>query len=472
MARPNHNSTLFDKTLGNLVGAWKNISFAGRQTDGLQLSPYLHDRECETVLEHIRDCLNGRGGEVSARLRAAELGETYLKFNDEGRRKFLVLLTEQFSSDDEAIASAAQALLMAESVNDKQQLQAQLRDLLEPPQVRLLTQFNALPQGTQFLVDMRADMVRYRPSCPRLAPLDNELRRQLSSWFDVGFLEMRRITWDAPAALLEKLIRYEAVHQVNDWGDLKDRLNDDRRCFAFFHPRMPKEPLIFVWVALMPEMPETISEVLERPQEAIEADEAKAAVFYSISNTQAGLQGVSLGNFLIKRVVDKLSKALPNLETFGTLSPIVGFRHYMMQHLPVESGITLSDPEYTRLKELAPEESPPELIASGRWLEDEELLKAAQAPVMRLCAHYLTQEHRTGQTAVLNSVAHFHLSNGARLARINWQSDLSENGLRQSYGLMVNYIYKRDEIELNHEQYVANGEVCCDPDVTALLTPT
>jgi malonyl-CoA decarboxylase len=144
----------------------------------------------------------------------------------------------------------------------------------------------------------------------------------------------------------------------------------------------------------------------------------------------------------------------------------------MVQHLPVESGITLSDPEYSRLKELAPEESPPELIASGRWLEDEELLKAAQAPVMRMCAHYLTQEHRTGQTAVLNSVAHFHLSNGARLARINWQSDLSENGLRQSYGLMVNYIYKRDEIELNHEQYVAQGEVCCDPDVTALLTPT
>lgn len=469
MARPNPNSTLFDKTLGNLVGAWKNISFAGRHTDGLQLSPYLHERECETVLNHMRDCLSGKGGEVSARLRAAELGETYLKFNDEGRRKFLVLLTEEFSSDDEAIASAAQALLMAEEPTERQKIQAELRDLLEPPQVRLLTQFNALPQGTQFLVDMRADMVRYRPSCPRLAPLDNELRRQLSSWFDIGFLELRRITWDAPAALLEKLIHYEAVHQVSDWGDLKDRLSDDRRCFAFFHPRMPKEPLIFVWVALMPEMPATIADVLERPEEAIEAEDAKAAVFYSISNTQVGLQGVSLGNFLIKRVVDKLSKTLPNIETFGTLSPIVGFRNYLMQHLPVESGIALTEAEHAALKELAPEESPPELLASGRWLDSEELRQAAEGPIMRICAHYLTREHRVGQTAVLNSVAHFHLSNGARLARINWLSDMSENGLRQSYGLMVNYIYKREEIELNHEQYVTLGEVSCDAAVKELL---
>ena len=470
MARANPSSTLFDKTLGNLVGAWKNISFAGRQTDGLQLSPYLHDRECETLLAHMRDCLSGKGGEVSARLRAAELGETYLKFNDEGRRKFLILLTEEFSSDNEAIASAAQQLLIAEEPSKRQKIQAELRDLLEPPQVRLLTQFNALPQGTQFLVDMRADMVRYRPSCPRLAPLDNELRRQLSSWFDIGFLELRRITWDAPAALLEKLIAYEAVHQVSGWGDLKDRLSHDRRCFAFFHPRMPKEPLIFVWVALMPKMPETIREVLERPDEAIEPEDAKAAVFYSISNTQVGLQGVSLGNFLIKRVVDKLSKALPNLETFGTLSPIVGFRKYVVQHLPVESGITLTDTEHDALKALAPEESPPELLASGRWLDDEALSQAAQAPMMRICAHYLTQEHRVGKTAVLNSVAHFHLSNGARLARINWLSDLSENGLRQSYGLMVNYIYKREEIELNHEQYVTRGEVSCDAEVTALLS--
>lgn len=472
MGRPSHNTNLLDRTLGSLVGAWKHISFAGRHTEGLQLSPYLHDQECEAVLEHIRDCLNGRGGEVSARLRAAELGETYLQFNDEGRRKFLLLLMESFGCDDDAIAAAARELATATAPEDKRRLQAQLRELLVPPQLRLLTQFNALPQGTQFLVDLRADLLRFRPSCPRLAPLDDELKRQLGSWFDVGFLEMRRITWDAPAALLEKLIHHEAVHQVNSWGDLRGRLRDDRRCFAFFHPRMPKVPLIFVWVALLPELPESIDDVLAPPEQAIEADEARAAVFFSISNTQMGLQGISLGNFLVKRVVDKLSRTLPLLETFATLSPIVGFRDYLVEHLPVESGIALSASEYATLKELAPEESPPELIASGRWLDDEVLLEAARAPVMRLCAHYLTQEHRIGQTAVLNSVAHFHLSNGARLSRINWQSDLSENGLRQSYGLMVNYVYKRDEIELNHEQYVEHGEVCCDPAVSALLTPT
>lgn len=398
----------------------------------------------------------------------AQLGETYLTFNDEGRRKFLVMLSEQFGCDDEAIKLAAQALIEAPAGDDRQRAKARLRELLEPPQIRLLTQFNALPHGTQFLVDMRADMVRYRPSCPRLAPLENELRQQLSNWFDQGFLEMRRITWDAPAALLEKLIHYEAIHQI-DWGDLKSRLGDDRRCYAFFHPRMPKEPLVFVWVALMPEMPTSIHTVLDNPGESLAPKDAKAAVFYSISNTQVGLQGVSLGNFLIKRVVDRLSLQLPNLETFGTLSPVLGFRDYLVQHLPVESGISLSEAEQLPLKKLAPEESPPELIASGRWLDDDALGVAAQPAVMRLCAYYLTQEYRFGQTAVLNSMAHFHLSNGARLSRINWKSDVSANGLRQSYGLMVNYIYKRDEIEINHERYAEFGEVCCDPAVSALL---
>lgn len=470
MANQSTNN-LLEKTFGSLTGIWKNISSNKRSTEGLELTPYLHEREYDALVKHIHACLNGKGGAISAQLRVAELGETYLKFNDEGRRKFLVLLTENFSSDDEAIASAAQELLLAESPGDRQKAQALLRDLLNPPQTRLLKQFNSLPHGTQFLIDMRADMLRYRPSCPRLAPLDDELRRQFIAWFGIGFLELRRITWNAPAALLEKLIHYEAVHQVNDWGDLKSRLGDDRRCFAFFHPRIPKEPLIFMWVALMPKIPATIAEVLEQSEASIEAEEASTAVFYSISNTQVGLQGVSLGNFLIKRVVDRLSKNLPNLKTFSTLSPITGLRKYFIDHLPTENGIALTATEYATLKELAPEESPPELIASGRWLYDEALCKAAEAPVMRLCAHYLTQERRIGQHFVINSVAHFHLSNGARLAHINWQSDLSDNGLHQSYGLMVNYVYTHDEIERNHEQYVEHGKVNCGSDVSKLLTP-
>jgi malonyl-CoA decarboxylase len=324
---------------------------------------------------------------------------------------------------------------------------------LRPAYVTLLTQFNALPQGVKFLVDLRADLLRVRDrDDPALATLEAELRRMLSSWFDIGFLELRQLTWDAPAALLERLIHYEAVHAINGWDDLKKRLAPDRRCFAFFHPSMPDEPLIFVWVALVPEMSAQVQSLLDQAQPTQAANSATTAIFYSISNTQLGLQGVSLGNFLIKRVVNALLGELPQLKTFATLSPIPGFARWLAQQ--VESG------------EVALDEASREALARSDWYQQAEQAVQLEKVLKPLCARYLALARRGA--GALDPVAHFHLSNGAKIERINWLGDTSAKGLRIAHGLMVNYVYQLDEIDRNHERYSELSEVSTSREVRAL----
>ncbi len=438
---------------------------------GQSIKDTLPDGDLPRIREQIDACLSLRGGEVSARARAADLGHTYLELKPEGRARFLKLLADEYGCDDERLTSALKAMQGAMTSANRHGAELELRAALEPRRVTLLRQFNALPQGVKFLVEMRAELLPLARQDAGYRPLETDLRELLASWFDIGFLNLRRITWEASAALLEKLIDYEAVHQIRSWGDLKDRLDSDRRCFAFFHPRMPDEPLIFVEVALVQGLAGNIHDLLDEAAPSLEASAADTAVFYSISNAQAGLAGVSFGNFLIKQVVSELAREFPNLKTFSTLSPVPGFSRWLQTNLDDSgSAISFADDESRLLQGQGEGETAAaalrSLIAGGEWPRDEALADLLQPILMRLCAEYLVKAKR-GRTA-LDSVAHFHLTNGARLERVNWGANMSEDGLAQSFGLMVNYLYKLSDIDKNHENYALNGKIAAAPAVRRL----
>lgn len=436
-----------------------------RDSEALTFSQHLPASEHGLLLKKIRECLEGRGGEVSARSRAAALGEVYLGLSDEGKQQFLQVLAHNFGVDHSAIKGLSDGLCSECSLIEKLALEQSLRNQLSPPYLTLLTQFNALPQGVKFLVDLRADLLACKRGDAHLEMMDEVLRERLSVWFDIGFLELRRITWDAPAALLEKLIHYEAVHKIDSWRDLKNRLQDDRRCFAFFHPRMPDEPLIFVWVALVPSLSDNVTELLDIAAERRDPNSVSTAIFYSISNTQTGLQRVSLGNFLIKRVVDQLLRKLPHLDTFSTLSPIPGFARWLQLQLSENGESLLLDAEKKALQQYLAETSLSDLLSTGNWHQDTALCDALEAPMTRLCAHYLVNEKHRDR--VIDPVANFHLANGALIERINWLGDISEKGLRDAHGLMVNYLYRLENIEKNHEAYQESQVVSTSRSVKA-----
>jgi malonyl-CoA decarboxylase len=327
---------------------------------------------------------------------------------------------------------------------------------MEPLWTRLLTQFNNLAGGAEFLVDLRADLRRFVREDAALAPLEHDLQQLLASWFGVGQLELRRITWDSPASLLERLAQLEAVHKVASWDDLKNRLDTDRRFFAFFHPRMPAEPLIFLEVALVTELAAAIEPLLDPEAPLVAPTEANTAIFYSISSTQAGLYGISLGGFLIKQVVDALRLELPRLHTFATLSPIPGFREWLERVVSHEQ-LELSEAESRQIQTLLRREQP------EQWDD----LEAQRSVLLQLCAHYLLAARRRDGRA-LDRVANFHLTNGARVERLNWHADPSADGWTRSLGLMVNYLYELDAIEANHERYTAAGEISAAAGVARL----
>jgi malonyl-CoA decarboxylase len=460
--------TVFDRTLHNLRSAWRDIAESARSVIGGAFPFDLEGEVGELLREQMRNCLEGRGGEVSARARAAELGRTYLALDREGRAHFLRVLAESFDIDRAEVDACCARLAEADGP-DRRDAERALRRALEPPRVTLLTQFNALPEGVKFLVDMRAELLTLAREDQGLAALEQDLKALLAGWFDIGFLELRRITWEASAALLEKLIVYEAVHEIRGWTDLKNRLEADRRCFAFFHPRMPDEPLIFVEVALVHGMADNIQSLLDESAPLGNPAEADTAIFYSISNCQKGLAGISFGNFLIKRVVDSLRAELPRLKNFATLSPIPGFRAWLDQQL-ADGADPLIAAERRTLDALqaADGQGIGGLRAVANWQANDEDLRALHEPLLRLCARYLMREKSAAGRA-RDPVAHFHLSNGARLERLNWAADLSAKGLRQSAGIMINYLYKLSEIEENHEAYTADGRVTASPQLRSLI---
>ena len=317
------STNLLDRAIRRITTAWRDMaaSVAGEAD--------------ETLETRMRACLHGRGGEVSARNRAASLAQTYQSLDEGGRRDFLITLAG-FDSDPDAVAASYEVVRAADDPAERATAKAALRRALEPPRLKLLTQFTSIPDGPKFLVDLRGFLLKVRQKDKLLTALDADLRGLLAAWFDIGFLELRRIDWSSPAALLEKLVDYEAVHAIRSWRDLKNRLDSDRRCYAFFHPRMPGEPLIFVEVALVKGLAGSVQDLLDEDAPVQDPRDADTAIFYSISNCQAGLAGISFGNFLIKRVVEELSAEFRNLKTFATLSPIPGFRRWLDARLAAE----------------------------------------------------------------------------------------------------------------------------------------
>lgn len=489
-----------DRALDNLRSRWREIAASARGVVGAPPRATLPKEDADRLREQIEACLDGRGGEVSARARAAQLGRTYLALEPQGRRNFLVMLARDFDVDRNAVAEAMATFQAAHDPVARGHAERALRRALEPPRLRLLTQFNGLPEGVKFLVDLRAELMEMARGEPLLQALEDDLKNLLRNWFDVGFLEMHRITWDSPASLLEKLIKYEAVHEIRGWQDLKDRLDSDRRCFAFFHPRMPNEPLIFVEVALVQGMSDNVHALLDPSAPVCDPKSADSAIFYSISNAQTGLAGISFGNFLIKRVVDGLTGEFPNIKTFATLSPIPGFRRWLDAELDRDGDALLTTAEADKLASMlgAGGESPQEgeaaagstgdsaaeevpllqrALATPAWDEDEELQKCLRGPLMRLCARYLTtaqtparKSDRPGgaRARALDPVAHFHLTNGARMERLNWLADRSVKGLRQSGGMMINYRYRLGEIDANHEAYSGEGKIVTSSSIRSL----
>ncbi|TAM87272.1 malonyl-CoA decarboxylase [bacterium] len=442
------------ETAARLRTLWHEIAAAARGIAPSAGVPELNGRQSQRLRDELQACLEERDGEIAARARAAQAGRVYLSLSAEGRERFLRTVAS-FDADRKRIDDLAAQMRDAAEPAQRRRIEASLRRALEPPRVQLLRRFNSLPEGVKFLVDLRADLLDLASDDVDLRALERDLKDLLASWFDVGFLELRRITWDSPAALLERLANYEAVHEMRGWPDIKNRLDADRRCFAFFHPLMPAEPLIFIEVALVDELSGEIAALLDQRAPLGMAVTASHAIFYSISNCQRGLAGISFGYALIKRVVDVLSSELRSLKTFSTLSPIPGFRAWL-EHAD-EKAAGDNSPHTLRA-----------MLAKRSWYRDPEAAEALREPLMRLCAHYLLEERRPGTNRALDPVAHFHLSNGAQVERINWLGDLSSRGMRESAGMMVNYLYRLDQIDENHQAYAERGEIAASNAVRRL----
>jgi malonyl-CoA decarboxylase len=375
--------------------------------------------------------------------RRAERAATQLtELNPLQRAQAWALMSRTLQPDPAAIASAQARYVDSLGKAGQAQAELALRRALYSQRVRLLQRFNAFQAGMSYLVSLRADIRAMRKAAPDdardLDALDGELEALFSNWFEVGFLQLQRIDWDSPASLLEKLIQYEAVHDIRSWADLKNRLDSDRRCYAFFHPRMPREPLIFVEVAFTDGLSDSVARLLDEAAPLGDAASANTAIFYSISNTQAGLKGVSFGDSLIKRVVETLQQDFPKLRQFATLSPIPGLRAWLTRTQP--GVVTAFDTAASDTQPLP------------------ELLQAV--------ARYLTSLDDEGRA--IDPVARFHLGNGARLERLNWGADRSTKGLQQSLGLMVNYLYDLRRLD-QHRAQLAKGRVPTGALVNRLL---
>ncbi|WP_395703804.1 malonyl-CoA decarboxylase [Aquabacterium sp.] len=381
------------------------------------------DRALRGLLADCRRLVSVRGDSGDPRL-AQAIVQQIDTLADDTRRRFFEHLARDFGPDPQQVLACAQAF--AEAPEQPERL-IQLTQAAEPPRQELFRRLNRAPGGTAAIVRLRRSLLERLPRHPQLQAVEHDLHHLLSSWFNPGFLQLRKVDWNSPAQLLEQIIHHEAVHAIDGWDDLRRRLQPDRRCFAFFHPQLPDEPLIFVEVALVPEMAAAIAPLIDKKSQPLPAESFSVAVFYSISNCQPGLRGVSLGNFLIKRVAELLKQELPQLKTFCTLSPIPGFTDWLQRQ---PGGADRS-----------------------------------AAELLRMAAHFLVYESVKPHG---DPVARFHLDNGARLERLNPHANLSAKGLKQSAGLMVNYLYDLARIETCHDRFV-QGRVVHSRAVAALL---
>jgi malonyl-CoA decarboxylase len=404
-------------------------------------------------LRDLCHALLAEHGEPSSAALAMEALAVYSALDEGGRAEFFDMLQREFAPRPDAVQQAIDAYRAAPAPDTL----SALAHAVEAPRQELFRRINMAPGGTAALVELRGLILARLRGNPELLPVDADLTHLLRSWFNRGFITLQRIDWHTPAHILEKLIRYEAVHEINGWEDLRRRLADDRRCFAFFHPALPDEPLIFVEVALVKGMASTVQPLLDPASEIGDPERADTAIFYSISDCQPGLQSISFGNFLIKQVAAELESELRKIKVFATLSPVPGFRAWLEANVPrittLAGGVKIAAWVQKNKGQ------------AGRRaiLPDDEL----REPLQQLCAHYLTRVRRKDHRP-LDAVARFHLRNGARLERVNWSADSSPRGIAQSGGIMVNYLYELDEVERNHEAYVNERKITVSRRVESL----
>jgi malonyl-CoA decarboxylase len=408
--------------------------------------------------------LLSEAGTANSSVIAAEVLAAYFRLTPESRVAFFQFLDTELAPNSEQVLRAAKAY--AENPDAERVLE--LQRVVEPPRQELIRRINRAPGGTAAIISMRRDLLRLIREEPRLRALDSDFRHLLASWFNPGFLHMQHIDWDSSAALLEKIIQHEAVHAIRDWTDLRRRLQPDRRCFAFFHPQLPGAPLIFVEVALVHSIPRSIEQLIGDSAAAEGTNPPRVAAFYSISNCEPGLRGVSLGNFLIKRVAQQLQAEMPMLKRFCTLSPVPALRTWLAtldtNALPevwpgrlrsrVKSALTALRKHFGE-----------DLEGVESAVRESTLTVEDQVRLAQCAAAYLS---RVSVTALGDPVARFHLDNGARLERVNVSADKSLKGLRESFGVMVNYLYDLNAIEANHERFL-QGEVVCGSQVESML---
>ena len=392
-------------------------------------------RDVDRAIELCRALLTARG-EVSGARVAAEVLDAYRQLSDEQVESFFDRLVKSFSVNPDTVRLAAAAYRLDASPANLVALQ----EAVEPPRQELFRRCNMAPGGTALLVDMRRRLLRTLAEHPERAEIDADLTHLFRSWFNRGFLTLERIDWQTSAVVLERLIQYEAVHQIQGWRDLRRRLQSDRRCYAFFHPALPQEPLIFIEVALTRAMTAHVQPLLDPESPVDDPAQATCAIFYSITNCQQGLRGVSFGNVLIKQVVEDIGKEFPRIRTFATLSPIPRFRAWLVERQTTAKGSI--SPALAALVAKGDDITAADIAALPGVLREE---------MMERCARYLLSTN--DGVGAQDSVARFHLANGARLERLNWMSDTSTAGLRRSYGLTVNYVYRLTDLERNHDAY-------------------
>jgi malonyl-CoA decarboxylase len=391
----------------------------------------------------LAHALMSERGEVSGARLACEALAAYQALGATASGAFFELLVTEFSPDPEVVGRCADAYR-----NDPSQTNLiLLLQAAEPPRQELFRRLNMAPGGTGVLVDMRRQLLEGLGENPQWLGIEADLAHLLRSWFNRGFLTLQRIDWRSSALILEKLIHYEAVHEIQGWRDLRRRLQADRRCYAFFHPALPEEPLIFIEVALTKGMSAKVQPLLDPDSPVLDPASADCAIFYSITNCQQGLRGISFGNFLIKQVAEDLGQDLPRLKRFATLSPVPGLRSW----LAAMADASETGPLHAELAAILAKLDVP------HWFEDNLLSAELQRRLAPLCAHYLLYAKQDQEPR--DPAARFHLVNGARLARLNWLGDTSATGMRQSAGMMVNYVYRLAEVERNHEAYARDRTV-------------
>ena len=408
-------------------------------------------RHARRVIDAWKELLSNRG-EVSGAAVAREALHAYHDLPPAARPAFFTQLATVFAPDQSALRTACEAYIADSSPSNLTQLQT----VAEPPLQKLCQRLNQTPGGTAALIDVRKHVLAGLAEHPGWQMIDAVLGRLFSSWFNRGFLTLQRIDWHTPAFVLEKLIEYEAVHEISGWRDLRRRLQADRRCFAFFHPALPDEPLIFIEVALVKGISSAIQPLLALDAPVADPEKADTAVFYSITNCQPGLRGVSFGNLLVKQVAQKLGEEFPRIKTFATLSPIPGFTAWLSSVAADLEARPAAKPVLAALR----------VLNQSGWHQQPATAESLRKVLLPLCAHYLTSAMRNDEPA--DPVARFHLGNGARAERLNWLADTSARGLKNCAGLMVNYVYHLDQIEDNHEVYVREHRVAATHELRRL----